>query len=89
MPYFYHYTDEKGAKNIVRTGRIMASLKFVAKGDVAHGNGASYGLTRSLSSSLRQANRLVPPVEGEGIASARDARGDPVSVFCPHVAHPS
>jgi len=39
MPYFYHYTDEKGAKNIVRTGRIMASLKFVARGDVAHGNG--------------------------------------------------
>jgi len=39
MLNFYHYTDEEGAKNIIRSGTIQASLKSMIKGDVAYGNG--------------------------------------------------
>jgi len=39
MPYFYHYTDEEGAQNIVRSGRVMVTLSVTAGGDAAYGNG--------------------------------------------------
>ena len=39
MPYFYHYTDDEGAEKIIRTGKIMASLKTMASDDAAYGNG--------------------------------------------------
>merc|ERR1719319_378844 len=37
--YFYHYTDDEGAKNIIRTGKILASLSFMATDDAGFGNG--------------------------------------------------
>jgi len=42
MPYFYHYTDEEGAKHIIRTGKILASLSFMAGGDTVAGNGVYF-----------------------------------------------
>jgi len=40
IPTFYHYTDDEGARNIIRSGTIQASLKFMSNGrDVAYGNG--------------------------------------------------
>jgi len=41
MPYsyFYHYTDDEGAKNIIRSGKILASLSFMATDDAGYGNG--------------------------------------------------
>ena len=38
MPLYYHYTDDAGAENIIRAGKIMASLGFLS-GDTAFGNG--------------------------------------------------
>jgi len=37
--YFYHYTDDEGAKNIIRSGKIMASLSYMASDDAGFGNG--------------------------------------------------
>jgi len=34
-----HYTNDKGAEKIIRSGQVMASLKSVRRSDVAHGNG--------------------------------------------------
>jgi len=39
MPQFYHYTDDEGAKNIIRSGRIMASLSHEASNVAGFGNG--------------------------------------------------
>ena len=39
MPLFYHYTDDEGAQQIIRTGRVLASLKFMSGGDAAYGSG--------------------------------------------------
>jgi len=39
MPLLYHYTDVDGAKNIIRVGKILASLKTMANVDGAYGNG--------------------------------------------------
>jgi len=40
MPYLYHYTDDEGAQNIVRSGRIHASVGLMAATDDAgFGNG--------------------------------------------------
>jgi len=36
---FYHYTDDDGAKSIVRSGKILTSLEFMASGDAGFGNG--------------------------------------------------
>jgi len=41
MPLYYHYTDDAGANKIIRTGRLLASLKFVS-GDTAYGNGVYF-----------------------------------------------
>jgi len=38
MSTFYHYTDDDGAKLIIRTGTIQASLKDIRTGDAAFGN---------------------------------------------------
>lgn len=38
MPHFNHYTDDEGVSNIIRCGKIMASLTFTANGDVSYGN---------------------------------------------------
>jgi len=37
--FFYHYTDDAGIKNIIRSSRIQASLRYMANGDTAAGNG--------------------------------------------------
>ena len=39
MPLFYYYTDAEGAENIILSGKIKASLSFMAGGDIAFGNG--------------------------------------------------
>ena len=38
MPIFYYYTDDEGSKNIIRSGKILASLTFSGT-DAAYGNG--------------------------------------------------
>jgi len=39
MPLLYHYTDVDGAKNIIRVGKILASLKSMVNVGGAFGNG--------------------------------------------------
>jgi len=39
MATFYHYTDDERAENIIRSGTIQASLKFMSNEDVHYGNG--------------------------------------------------
>jgi len=39
MDYFYHFTDDEGARNIIRTGNIQASLAFSGTGGATYGNG--------------------------------------------------
>jgi len=36
---YYHYTDDEGAKNIIRSGKIQASLSSEATDDAGFGNG--------------------------------------------------
>jgi len=36
---YYHYTDDEGAKSILRSGKILASLEFMQNGDAGFGNG--------------------------------------------------
>ena len=42
MPLFYYYTDAEGAENIILSGKIKASLSFMAGGDIAFGNGVYF-----------------------------------------------
>merc|ERR1719186_1587622 len=51
MPLYYHYTDEEGAKSILRSGKILASLGFMAKGEAACGNGVYLTKLSPVSSS--------------------------------------
>ena len=39
MPCFYHYTDDEGAENIIRTGTILASVQLIENAGTAFGNG--------------------------------------------------
>ena len=36
---YYHYTDDEGAKNILRSVKILASLEFMQNGAAGFGNG--------------------------------------------------
>jgi len=37
--YFYHFTDKEGSRNIIRSGKIQASLAFSGTGRAGYGNG--------------------------------------------------
>jgi len=39
MPYLAHFSDELGAQQIIRNGKINASLDYLSGGDTAFGNG--------------------------------------------------
>jgi len=50
---FYHYTDAEGAESILRSGKILTSLEFKAKGDAGFGNGV-YLTKRSPQNSTKE-----------------------------------